>query len=75
MPLVFKNGTISIYEVRMHPDGSASTSASRREVHSRRGYFLQNAIRCQPSGRTQDRGKALKVPTNIVLNATPFQPL
>ena len=39
------------------------------------GYFLQKAIRCQPSGRTHDRGKALNVPTNIVLKATPFQPL
>ena len=38
-------------------------------------YFWQNAIKCQPSGRTSDRGSALKVPTNIVLNATPFQPL
>ena len=37
--------------------------------------FSQNAIRCHPSGRTHARGSALKVPTNIVLNNTPFHPL
>ncbi len=34
----------------------------------------QKAIRCQPSGRTQARGRALKVPTNRPLKATAFQP-
>ena len=40
----------------------------------RRGYFRQNAIRCQPSGRTMARGRALNVPTNRPLKAMPFQP-
>ena len=30
-------------------------------------YLRQNAMRCQPKGRTQDRGSVLKVPTKHVL--------
>ena len=32
-----------------------------------RRYLRQNAIRCQPKGRTQERGSALKVATKHVL--------
>ena len=37
-------------------------------------YLRQNARRCQPKRRTSDRGSALKVPTNKVLNSMPFHP-
>ena len=66
LPLVFKNGTISIYEVQ----SSASLPAGTLRLTSCR----------TPSGASRaaapsDRGSALKVPTNIVLNAMPFHPL
>ena len=49
MPLAFKNGTISIYEVHYRTSRDEGSRRSER-VH----HFLQNAIRCQPSGRTHD---------------------
>ena len=37
-------------------------------------HLRQNASRCQPNRRTSRRGRALKVPTKIVLNTRPFHP-
>ena len=37
-------------------------------------HLRQNARRCHPKRFTSDRGRALKVPTNMVLNTKPFHP-
>ena len=49
-------------------------SNSDHLIRNEYGYFRQKAMRCQPKGRTQDRGSALKTPTKHVLKTSPFHP-